>query len=714
MNRALPVFARPAWPAPAAALLLGLLAGCGGGGGESFEASSRPSFLSATVTERVYDGLADDLLTAGLGRSGLAGAAPAVSNPPTAAELRRLAIYNNYRAVLDITANGGYGRLYGPNVSIDGTVGLGEGRIAGREYIAYADDGTGRLNVTMMVQVPDSFNVARPCIVTGTSSGSRGVYGAIGSSGEWGLKRGCAVAYSDKGTGNGVHDLQNDTVNRQDGTRVGAATAGSQSNFTANLTAGERASFNAATPNRFAVKHAHSGQNPEKDWGLHTLQAVEFAFWILNERYSPTFSDGSRQRTIRPSNTLVIASSISNGGGAALAAAEIDGAGLIDAVVVSEPQVQLRSFASSTLSIQRGTAGVPRPATARTLVDYTTLANLLQPCAALAPAVAALSPFPLSAGAAAGVAANRCAALASNGLVAGSTTADQAADALAQLRAAGWEPESDLLHASHYQFATPAIATTYTNAAGRFRVSDNLCGYSFGAVDPVTQAPVAAAAAAVAAIFGTGNGVPPSAPIALVNNDSVGGPRSHAASVSASTGLADFSFDAALCQRNLWTSPTAANAQRVRAGVDEVRRTANLGGRPALIVHGRADTLVPANFTSRAYFGRNQQVEGGSSRLRYIEVTNAQHFDSFLGFGGYDTRFIPLHVYFNRALDAMWAHLTVGTPLPPSQVVRTTPRGGAPGAAPEITAANLPPIASSVAPTESIAFVNGNTVFIPD
>mgnify|MGYP003349286586 CR=1 FL=1 len=35
---------------------------------------------------------------------------------------------------------------------------------------------------------------------TATSSGSRGVYGAI-STGEWGLKKGCAVAYTDKGTG---------------------------------------------------------------------------------------------------------------------------------------------------------------------------------------------------------------------------------------------------------------------------------------------------------------------------------------------------------------------------------------------------------------------------------------------------------------------------------------------------------------------------------
>jgi len=45
-----------------------------------------------------------------------------------------------------------------------------------------------------------------PCIVTATSSGSRGVYGAIAAVGEWGLKHGCAVAYTDKGTEKGVSD----------------------------------------------------------------------------------------------------------------------------------------------------------------------------------------------------------------------------------------------------------------------------------------------------------------------------------------------------------------------------------------------------------------------------------------------------------------------------------------------------------------------------
>jgi len=57
-----------------------------------------------------------------------------------------------------------------------------------------------------------------------------------------------------------------------------------------------------------------------------------------------------------------------------------------------------------------------------------------------------------------------------------------------------------------------------------------------------------------------------------------------------------------------------------------------------------------------------------------VEVTDAQHFDSFLPLLGFDANYVPLHVYFIRAMDAMWAHLTQGMPLPPSQVVRTTPR----------------------------------------
>ena len=41
-------------------------------------------------------------------------------------------------------------------------------------------------------------------------------------------------------------------------------------------------------------------------------------------------------------------------------------------------------------------------------------------------------------------------------------------------------------------------------------------------------------------------------------------------------------------------------------------------------------------------------------------MTNAQHFDAFIPFSGFDTRFVPLHVYFTQAMDAMYAHLKNG------------------------------------------------------
>jgi hydroxybutyrate-dimer hydrolase len=69
------------------------------------------------------------------------------------------------------------GVFYGPNIDIHGQDTLGEGKIAGTETTAWADDGSGRRNVTLMVQVPVGFDPDHACIVTATSSGSRGIYG---------------------------------------------------------------------------------------------------------------------------------------------------------------------------------------------------------------------------------------------------------------------------------------------------------------------------------------------------------------------------------------------------------------------------------------------------------------------------------------------------------------------------------------------------------
>jgi hydroxybutyrate-dimer hydrolase len=672
--------------------------------------NEKPAYLGA-VQVKAFDGATDDLLTAGLGRTGLAGAAPAAADPlnPTAAELRRLAIHTNYRAIVDVSANGGYGRLYGPNLDAAGNDTLGDGKVAGKEYLAYSDDGSGKVNVTLLVQIPARFDAASPCIVTATSSGSRGVYGAIGSAGEWGLKRGCAVAYTDKGTGSGAHDLARDTVNRIDGVRVAASAAAGGASFDAGLSTTERSAFEARTPGRFAFKHAHSRQNPEKDWGRYTLQAVEFALYALNQEYGQVFADGSRARRYRGDNTLVIASSVSNGGGAAIAAAEQDSSGLIDGVAVTEPNLVLP--ASAAVTVMRGANVVGT--TGKALYDYFTIAHLYQPCAALA---AGLEGAPLRSAILAPQAGARCASLRDAGLVSGVSTAEQSVDALRRLRAFGWEAESDVLHASHYAFATPAISVTYANAFGRFSVTDNLCGIGFAATVAGTGVPTSAAPAAVANLFATGNGVPPTAGINLVSTAVSNGPIVEALGVSPGTGRADYNFDAAQCFRQLAVGNTP-EAGRVRSGIDEVRRTGDLRGKPAIIVHGRADALVPVNHTSRPYLGLNRMREGNASRLSYIEVTHGQHFDAFLGIPGFDTRFVPLHVYFNRAMDAMYAHLKHGAPLPASQVVRTTPRGGAPGAAPALQSANLPAIVQAPAAGDRITVTtsgSGAVVNVPD
>jgi hydroxybutyrate-dimer hydrolase len=688
-----------------------LINGCGGGsGGGNTAVSVLPDFIMGTILSTTYDGITDDLATGGLGKTGLAGASPTAADPlnPTAAELRKIAIYNNYRALVDVNSpKGGYGTLYGPNVDIAGNVTANEGKIAGTEYLAYADDGTGMQNVTLMVQIPVTFDKNNACIVTATSSGSRGVYGAIGTAGEWGLKHGCAVAYADKGSGTGFHDLTGNTVDTITGVRQSAAAAGKSANFTANVSSTALSTFNAATPNRFAVKHAHSQQNPEKDWGRDTLRAAKFAFYQINQVFGDVANNGTRYVTFSPGNTIVIASSASNGAGAALQAAEQDTEGLIGGVAVSEPNIQL--VPNAALTVKRGATVLV--GTGRPLYDYFTTANLYQPCAALAPAAAA---GPGAALVAAAFATNRCASLKAKGLLTSSDVVSQAQESLNILHTAGYQADSDVLQASLYALATGSIVTTYSNTYGRFSVLDNLCGQSFAATD-ATNKPVAIAPATLAASFGTSNGVPPGGGLNIVNNLSVGGALRDPVSITVSTGLQDYNVDAAVCQRNLYTG-SDANATKVKGGINEVLRTANLHGKPAIIVHGRNDGLIPVPFTSRPYFGLNKMVEGSASQLSYIEVTNAQHFDTFIdnaAVPGYDSLFVPLHFYFVKAMDAMYARLKSNTALPPSQVVRTIPRGGTPGAAPQITSANVPPMSAVPAASNAITFAN-NTVTIPD
>lgn len=682
-----------------------LLAACHSGDDNpsSSPVNTLPGFVSGSVRTTAYDGNSDDLLTAGLGRTGLGSPTlPGASNPssPTAADLRRQAIWSNYRALLDMTPNGGYGRFWGPNIDLNGNDTLGEGKIAGTEYLAYADDGSGKQNVTLMVQVPASFDPASPCIVTATSSGSRGIYGAISAAGEWGLKRGCAVAYTDKGSGNGAHELASNLVTLIDGTLATATAAGTASLFTAAVSSTGLTAFNQSFPSRYAFKHAHSQQNPEQDWGKDTLEAIQFAYWALNQQFAPLVNDSS-QRGVRyqPGSITTIAASVSNGGGASLAAAEQDTQNWITAVVVGEPQINLNMAPNA--QVLEG--GVPIANPGRPLADYMTYANLLQPCAAASSTVSTapyLSALPLATTQA--IRTARCATLASAGLISGASTAAQADDALAKLHAAGYEADSDLLQAPMWDSqAVPAVAVTYANAYTRSSVLDNLCDFSFGTMGAQGVAGVPPTISPMMNIFGVGNGVPPTSTIGLVYN--AGSP------VAADHRLAtpDGSYAGAACLRALWVNGDA----RMQVNVHAIRVNANLHGKPAIIVQGRSDALVPVNHASRAYLAMNNLTEGAKSNLSFYEVMNGQHFDAFLGVAGFDNNFVPVHYYNVQALNLMWSHLKSGAPLPPSQVIRAVARGGPAGFAPALTVANLPAIAAS--PGANAITVAGGAVNVP-
>src|SRR5690606_21384690 len=410
----------------AAALAAGLVA-CAGG--------PRAGTVESTVfsAERSSEHRGqDDLLTAGLGLDGLrAMMPPAFADParPTAAELRRRAVWSNWRGIADLAPGGGYGELYGSLAAVPG-----------REFHAYATVPGATHPHRVMLQLPDAFDSGRRCVVVTASSGSRGIYGSIAVAGAWGLPKGCAVAYTDKGAGTDYFDLDAQTGAAPDGTLpagVGAPLA-----FVPDA---------PADATGVAFRHAHPKDNPEADWGRHVRQAAEFALQALDQALpsaGPFTFD----------NTRVIAVGISNGGGAVLRAAELEGDWL-DAVVAGEPNVYAGDASG-----------------ARSLYDYTTQAALLMPCAQLH--LQDLPQPPLTAQVAPLWAA-RCAALAAAGLVDGADTAAQAASAHERMLAAGWTDGALRAGVLSTGFDLwRAVAATYASAYGRYGVGEHPCGFA--------------------------------------------------------------------------------------------------------------------------------------------------------------------------------------------------------------------------------------------
>ncbi|GAB3039145.1 D-(-)-3-hydroxybutyrate oligomer hydrolase [Oleiagrimonas citrea] len=565
-------------------------------------------FLSGPVRVTDHRG-DDDLLSAGLGLKGLAGAPTpfAEADAPTPAELRRRAILMSWKGIADLGPLGGYGRVYG-----------GVPDVPGREYTAFARLPDAHAPHRVLLQAPDAFDKQARCLIVTASSGSRGVYGAISLAGAFGLPRGCAVAYTDKGTGSGYFDTATGTGVALDGTRARAGEAALEF---------EPRAYDADAG--VAVKHMHSGDNPEADWGRDVLQAARFGLAMLDRAYPD-------QAPFTPENTRIIAAGLSNGGGAVLQAAGLDHDGLLDAVMAMEPNVHLSG---------RG----------RALYDYATEAALWMPCA-LTDARFDDAPLARTEGKPPAHWLARCASLHAQGRLRAGTQTEQAAEALAHLHAQGWTDAVLSTAASTTAFdAWRSVAAGYASAYLRREVGQMPCGFRYDAMDMRGQ-PTTANPALRAAWWSDASGIPPGAGVGLFGG------------LDAS---ADPTLDSLECLRALW-SGSDDEAVRLHASVDALAAQLPRASLPIWVVHGADDGLIPTAFTSEPYVDW-LRAEGRTPR--YWKVPHAQHFDAFLALPEFGAAHVPLMPYGYAALDALYRHVVAGEALSDAPMPKPSPRG---------------------------------------
>ena len=546
----------------------------------------------------------DDLLTAGLGLKGLQSMTPppiANAEAPTAQELRRRAIYANWRGIADLAPGGGFGDFYGSTANVPGREFAGTATVPGAKHPH-----------RVLAQIPDGFDQVKRCLVVAPSSGSRGVYGAIAVAAPWGLPKGCAVAYTDKGTGTDYFDVGSGSSSNLSGQRA----TGADRLFVPEVSANVQ-------PHEVAIKHAHSQDNPEASWGEHVVQAAQFGLQSLGA----AFPD---QAPFTFENTKVIAVGISNGGGAVLRAAENANAKFA-AVVAGEPNVFVDGYGS------------------RSLMDYGLEAWTLMACAQLALPDGTLPEPPLL-NAAKPIMGSWCQRLKMAGVLNGNTVDELARDAYSKMIAKGWTDGSLTAGFASTGFDLwRAVLAGYISAYAKAPVGANPCGFRYVTEDSKTKEARATTVAERAAWWSDASGIPPGNGIAL-KNDQV-----------------DVYQQIQCVAEKAKEATAAASLRATQAGMPH-------GDTPVLVMHGRSDGLLPINMTSIPYY-RKAQAEGKTNVVLW-NVANAQHFDGFLGFPGYGARFVPLLPYVYRGLDMVMAHLqNPSSPLPKSLDIETTPRG---------------------------------------
>jgi len=551
----------------------------------------------------------DDLLSAGLGLAGLAGAPSSIVDPrePTAEDLRRRAIQSSWKGIADLGPLGGYGSIYGGVPDVPGT-----------EYQAFAKIPGARSPHRVLLQLPDHFDRRKRCLVVTASSGSRGIYGAISLAGAWGLPRGCAVAYTDKGTGAGYFDHADDSGVALDGRRAKRGQAALE--FTP-----------APASNGLSIKHMHSGDNPEADWGNHVIQAAHFGLAMLDR----AFPD---EAPFTPQNTKIIATGLSNGGGAVLQAAGLDKDRFFAGVVALEPNVYV-------------------PDHGRAMYDYGTEAAVWLPCALasrhFAPAPFARGPM----GQMLPAWSVRCASLRAQGKLSGNTAEEQGEQARQYLHARGWTDEAMATAASTTAFDLwRVIVAGYASAYLRRDANTMPCDFRYATVDAKGQ-PAPVDPAVRASWWADGSGIPPGNGIGLLGGTNVS---------------TDPTLIGSECLRKLWTGDDHESLA-LHASVQATAARLPRADLPLWVVHGAGDGLLPTAFSSEPYVAWLRE-EG--RRPIYWKVPHAQHFDAFLALPGFGDRHVPLLPYGYRALDRLWAHLYEGAAWPiDAPVPAASPRG---------------------------------------
>jgi hydroxybutyrate-dimer hydrolase len=270
---------------------------------------------------------------------------------------------------------------------------------------------------------------------------------------------------------------------------------------------------------------------------------------------------------------------------------------------------------------------------------------------------------------------NRCTALKAKGLLTTSSTrgtGEESLDKLLARMAAG----SNILHASHYSLRNAAVVRPTPIATGA-SASPTTCAVIL-CRDRRGEQATAHRSGALATDLRHLQRRRSERRVNIVNNLSPGGPLRDPASNRRRPARSTSTPTARICQRNLWVG-TDANAARVKAGVCRNAAHRNLHGKPAIIVAGRRTRsfrsiqCTRARITVRTSSSKGARASSSTSRSKRAALRRVHRQRRAAGIR---LELRPLHYYFIQAMDRMWAYLTVGTPLPPSQLVRTTPRGG--------------------------------------